>query len=85
MIHQHMASRVRGHDSSVAQGQSLKGEFPDCEASVIPARPRGVEGDDLIPQTWSFTDNLTPARGASQRKGWEGLQEREEGGEGNMT
>lgn len=85
MIRQHMASRVRGHDSSVAQGQGQKGEFPDCEAGVISARLTGEERADLVLQTWSLTDNLTPARDASQRKGWQGLQEREEGGEGDMA
>lgn len=85
MIRQHMVSRVRGHDSSVAQGQGQKGEFPDCEAGVISARPTGEERADLVLQTWSLTDNLTPARDASQRKGWQGLQEREEGGEGDMA
>lgn len=83
MIHQHMTSRVRGHDSSVARGQGQKGEFPDCEARMIPARRMGEEGAELILQTWPFTDNLMPARDASQRKGWHRLQDREREGKGH--
>lgn len=78
-----MTSRVRGHDSSVARGQGQKGEFPDCEARMIPARRMGEEGAELILQTWPFMDNLMPARDASQRKGWHRLQDREREGKGH--
>lgn len=84
MIHPNVSSRVRGHNPSEAQsGIGVRRvNSQTLRLGVVSAgTSRGEEEAGLTLQTFRpFTDYLTPARSAHQRKAWQGLQERDEGG-----
>lgn len=84
MTHQNVASRVRGYNPSEAQSwvRVRRVNSQTLRLGVISASTSRGEEAGLILQTFRcFTDYLTPARSACQRKASQGLQERDEGGQ----